>query len=141
MKNLIGLVILIACVVLSVSCGNSSDPLIRAAEQGDAEAQYNLGEAYTKGEGIPQDYAEAVKWTRKAAEQDYPRAQYNLGEAYEIGWGVPQDYISAYMWFNIAASNGNKSAAVELENLAEDMTSNDIEEAKKRAQIYIEADT
>jgi len=40
------------------------------AEQGDAAAQYNLGNMYVKGAGVPQDDAEAVKWYRLAAEQD-----------------------------------------------------------------------
>ncbi len=39
------------------------------AEQGDANAQFNLGVMYDKGQGVPQDYAEAVKWYRKAVEQ------------------------------------------------------------------------
>ena len=39
------------------------------AEQGDAEAQYNLGVMYDNGQGVAQDYAEAVKWYRRAAEQ------------------------------------------------------------------------
>ena len=39
------------------------------AEQGHASAQYNLGIMYEKGQGVPQDYAEAVKLFRKAAEQ------------------------------------------------------------------------
>jgi len=41
----------------------------KAAEQGDAGAQFNLGMMYAEGEGIEQDNAEAVKWLRKAAEQ------------------------------------------------------------------------
>jgi TPR repeat protein len=34
----------------------------KAAEQGDANAQYNLGQGYGDGQGVPQDHAEAVKW-------------------------------------------------------------------------------
>ena len=41
-----------------------------AAEEGDAEAQSNLGVMYVKGQGVAQDDAEAVRWFRKAAEQD-----------------------------------------------------------------------
>ena len=41
----------------------------KAAEQGQVDAQYNLGSFYRKGWGVPKDYAEAVKWYRKAAEQ------------------------------------------------------------------------
>ena len=39
------------------------------AEQGDADAQFNLGTMYGIGLGVPQDFAKAVKWYRKAAEQ------------------------------------------------------------------------
>ena len=40
-----------------------------SAEQGDAEAQFNLGLMYSEGQGVPQDDKEAVKWYRLAAEQ------------------------------------------------------------------------
>jgi TPR repeat protein len=46
-----------------------------AAEQGNADAQYNLGIMYDEGEGVPQDRAEAVKWLRLAAEQGHANAQ------------------------------------------------------------------
>ena len=39
------------------------------AEQGYADAQFNLGSMYRKGEGVPENDAEAVKWYRKAADQ------------------------------------------------------------------------
>jgi TPR repeat protein len=39
------------------------------AEQGDADAQVNLGVSYAKGEGVPQDDAEVARWYRRAAEQ------------------------------------------------------------------------
>ena len=48
---------------------------LKAAEQGDAKAQFNLGFIYSNGKGVPKDYAEAVKWTRKAAEQGHAEAQ------------------------------------------------------------------
>ncbi len=49
------------------------------AEQGDAEAQYNLGGAYASGQGVPQDYTETARWFRRAAEQGHANAQYALG--------------------------------------------------------------
>ena len=76
----------------------------RAAEQGYAVAQNNLGSMYYNGTGVPQDYAEAVKWYRRAVEQGYALAQSNLGFMYEDGTGAPQDYVRAHMWFNLAAS-------------------------------------
>jgi hypothetical protein len=49
----------------------------KAAEQGDARAQFTLGIMYAKGEGGPQDYAVAASWFRKAAEQGYADAKRN----------------------------------------------------------------
>jgi TPR repeat protein len=43
--------------------------LRKAADQGDASAQYNLGIAYAKGDGVAKNEAEALKWIRMAAEQ------------------------------------------------------------------------
>ena len=54
-----------------------------AAEQGHAEAQFNLGVMYDIGQGVKQDYFKAVEWYQKAAEQGLAYAQYNLGVMYE----------------------------------------------------------
>ena len=58
------------------------------ADQGDAEAQFNLGYMYFKGRGVAQDYFEAVNWYRKSAEQGVAEAQINLGLMYNDGHGV-----------------------------------------------------
>ena len=55
------------------------------AEQGFASAQFNLGNMYDSGEGVPEDDREAVKWYRKAAEQGYASAQFNLAVMYYDG--------------------------------------------------------
>ena len=47
----------------------------KAAEQGDSEAQYNLGLFYDKGEGVEKNHSEAIKWYKKAAEQGHAKAQ------------------------------------------------------------------
>ncbi len=73
------------------------------AEQGDAEAQYNLGFMYENGEGVPQDYAEAVRWYRMAAEQGHANAQSSLGSMYYYGKGIPKDSAEALKWFRLAA--------------------------------------
>ena len=76
------------------------------AEQGIAEAQYNLGLMYAAGEGVPKDDAEAVKWFRKAAEQGVALAQHNVGAMYANGRGVPKDDVEAVKWFRKAAEQG-----------------------------------
>ena len=46
----------------------------KAAEQGHAEAQYNLGVCYYFGQGVTKSYPEAVKWLKKAAAQGHSDA-------------------------------------------------------------------
>ena len=77
------------------------------AEQGDAKAQYNLGQMYYEGQGVPQDHKEAVKWYRLAAEQGFAKAQHNLGTMYDEGIGVPQDYKEAVRWYRLSAEQGD----------------------------------
>ena len=73
------------------------------AEQGDADAQFNLGAMYYNGYGVPQDDVQAANWYRKAAEQGIARAQFNLGVLYGTGQGVPQDFVQAANWYRKAA--------------------------------------
>ena len=67
------------------------------AEQGSAEAQFNLPLMYEYGEGVTKDYAKAVKSYRKAADQEIAIAQYNLGMMYKNGSGATQDSVNALM--------------------------------------------
>ena len=68
------------------------------AEQGDADAQYNLGQMYRRGDGVLKDHKTAVKWYRLAAEQEDAGAQTGLGAMYATGRGVIQDNVYARMW-------------------------------------------
>ena len=84
------------------------------ANKGYAAAQYYLGYCYYNGEGVTQDYTEAVKWYRKAAEQGNATAQNNLGNRYYYGEGVTQDYAEAVKWYRKAAEQGNAQAQCNL---------------------------
>jgi len=79
----------------------------RRAEGGDKIAQYNLGNIYYIGDGVPQDRKEAVKWFRLAAEQGYALAQFNLGGMYYNGEEVPQDFKEALSWYSKSAEQGD----------------------------------
>ena len=92
-------------------------PDISAAEQGDANAQYNLGVYYYNGEGVDQNYAEAVKWFRLAAEQGFATAQVILGSCYYNGEGVAYDYTEAVKWVRKAAEQGDAEAKQALEQM------------------------
>ena len=86
------------------------EDLRRCAEQGYANAQYNLGFMYDTGDGVPEDDAEAVRWWRLAADQGLASAQYNLGFMYDTGDGVPEDYAEAVRLYRLAAEQGNAKA-------------------------------
>lgn len=88
----------------------------KAAEQGNADAQKALGLCYHKGQGVTQDYKEAMKWFRKAAEQGNADAQNNLGNYYYSGLGVPQNYKEAVEQYQKAANQDNAAAQYGLGN-------------------------
>ena len=84
------------------------------AEQGDAEAQFNLGSIYKKGNGVPKESEKAMEWYLKAAEQGYAEAQSNLGVLYANGEGVPKDAVKAVDWWRKAAEQGYAQAQFNL---------------------------
>ena len=83
-------------------------------EGGDKVAQCNLGLMYYNGNGLPQDYKEAVKWYTKAAEQGYADAQFNLALMYDNGQGVPKDYKEAVKWYTKSAEQGGGTLSTTL---------------------------
>ena len=84
--------------------------LLPLAEQGYAEAKFNLGHMYSKGRGVKQDDFEAVNWYRKAAEQGDADAQAILGFLYLLGErGVQVNKSLAKEWFGKACDNGNQN--------------------------------
>ena len=109
--------------------------ILAGALNGNADAQYNLGITYKKGQGVTQDYKEAVKWFRLAADQGDADAQINLGFRYASGEGVTQDYVRAHMWLNISASSGDKNAEENLDIVAKKMTPTQIEKAQEMARL------
>ncbi len=75
----------------------------KVAAQGDAAAQFNLATMYAKGQGVPQNYAEAAAWFLKSATQGYAPAQNSLGVRYEKGQGVAQNPARAAALYREAA--------------------------------------
>lgn len=80
------------------------------AEQGNSEAQANLGLMYELGRGVNKDFVEAFKWYRLAAEQGTAWAQANLGFAYIDGRGTEKDDKEAAKWLRRAALQGGTRA-------------------------------
>jgi TPR repeat protein len=91
----------------------------KAAEQGFAEAQHNLGSMYDNGEGVEQDYSIAFQWYTKAAQQGYVLSETNLGTLYLFGDGVDIDYNKAYDLFKKAAKQGEPVAIANIGQMYE----------------------
>lgn len=75
----------------------------KAAEQGNAHAQYCLGI-------MADSMNESVKWYIKAADQGHRAAQYELGYCYFNGIGIDKDIDKGLEWIKKAANQGNKDA-------------------------------
>ena len=91
--------------------------LRQAAEQGDSEARFILGQAYITGGGVKSDLAEAVKWFRLAAEQGHAEAQCGLGDVYRgcYPWGaVEENLAEAVKRCLLAAEQGQAEAQYNL---------------------------
>ena len=86
----------------------------QGAERGDSAAQYALGEIYARGEGVPKNHDQALKWYRKAAEQDHVGSQYMLGMIYTLGLLGHRDYVEAVKWLRKAADQGHGKAQLML---------------------------
>ena len=89
------------------------------AEQGNAEAQFQMGKLYWGDNCVLENPFVAAKWFRKAAEQGHLEAQYQLGECYYEGfnlWGVEIDEFEAVKWYRKAAAQGHIGAQKKLLN-------------------------
>jgi len=91
-------------------CGRDLSEAVRwyrkAADQGFAKAQEELGSCYKLGQGVARNLAEAARWYQYAAEQNHPWAAIRLGEMYKKGQGVPRDRDEAIKWFRKVGACG-----------------------------------
>lgn len=91
----------------------------KMAAQGSTYGQTMLAGMYRDGKGVPQDYAEAMKWLQRAAESEERESQFNLGLEYERGEIVPKNYREAVEWYRKSADQGLPDAQIELGYLYE----------------------
>lgn len=90
----------------------SPEELLRAAQAGDAQAQYDWALHLTYRD--EPDLAQAALWFRRAAEQGHRAAQFDLGRAYVVGRGVERDRTEGAKWFRLAAEQGHPGAQTSL---------------------------
>lgn len=110
---------------------------LNRANEGNAEAQHQLGQLYLTGNGALQDFEEAVNWFTLAANQNYAPAQYQLGLLYHIGQGVNVDNEKSYMWLNLATAGGFEQAIVARDKVARSLNSMQLVQAQKAAKEWL----
>lgn len=71
---------------------------LRAAEGGDLESQYLVGQRYMDAQGLPRDSARGAGWMWRAAMAGFVPAQQTLAQWLDTGHGVPQDPDAAEYW-------------------------------------------
>jgi hypothetical protein len=110
------------------------------ANQGHADAQFNLALLYYHGVGTPQDTRYAIYWFTKAAKQGHVQAQYKLGKLYHYGYGeeVRQESKQAVYWLTKAAELGHYFAKKDRDKMLEKMSQSQIEEVQKLSKKLYE---
>jgi hypothetical protein len=118
---------------LSKNCFEALDLYRKAAEQGNAQAQYNVGRMYYSGECMGQSLSEAARWLKMAAERGFSDAQQLYGRMYFNGEGVARDNVAACMWMILAASRGNAQAKNLLKLMSAQLTQEELSMAREKA--------
>jgi hypothetical protein len=115
---------------------------LKAAEQSHAQAQYNLGLMYLKGQGVPRDKALSRLWMSKAANLGDAGAQYEFGmrehrlsmdENFEVALELK---IEAYKWLLLAAAQDYCGSETGCDFVAMDLTHSAVIEGKRRASAF-----
>ena len=83
---------------------------LKAADAGDAQAMYNVGNHYAMAIGVERDYREALRWYTKSADAGFPSAMTAIGSMYEQGYGVEKEGREALTWYQKAADAGDATA-------------------------------
>jgi TPR repeat protein len=131
--NKVNILLLSVFLISPISAFADYESILKKAKKGNAETQYALGTMYQLGKGVSENDNEAFKWTRLAAIQGYAKAQNNLGYMYDMGEGVAQDDMRAYMWKYLAAAQGELDAAEHRDEIASQMSKQELEVAQKMA--------
>lgn len=105
---------------------------MKAAEQGDENAQYMVRQIYFK----IQDYDNLLKWCKKGIEQNQTVAKYTMGLIFLKGYGVEKNILKAKKWYEKAAEDNDASTQYRLGRLYFD--ENEIENDYKQAAYWIE---
>lgn len=91
------------------------EALTKKAQEGDPQAQYDLGMVYYSGKDeVPRNTELGAEWFLKSAQQGHTKAQFAIGRCYFHGRGVPRDKALGVRWYHEAAEQDHKQAVYAL---------------------------
>ena len=108
-------------LILAAQILGSAAPIAGPLEDGMA--------AYNRG-----DYVPAIRLFRPLAEQGNTQAQSKLGEMYRRGKGVARNSLRAFLWLTRAAARGDARAKIELSEVSQTMTPEELAQAREMTQ-------
>jgi len=120
----------------------------RLANEGSANAEYNLGILYSRGEGVIQDHQKAFEWFHRAARRGLAASQIRIAAMYATGIGVETSPVDAYMWLLIGERSHQTTKNTEVKILHQQimelirqmdlkMTDEDKKTAERRAREWL----
>ena len=115
----------------------------KAADQNHRLAQFNLGQMFAQGQGIPKSDSMAVMWIRRAANGGDAGAQFNLGERYARAclhgseMDAAESRIEAYKWFTLAAVDLYRDAQARSDLATVQMTREEVTEGNRRVKNFV----
>jgi TPR repeat protein len=94
----------------------------QAAAQEYAPAEFQMGQLYDFGFGVPPDDVQALAWYRRAAEHGSAPGARAVGDFFQKGRGVPADAAEAAKWYRRGADGDDLRAQYRLGQLYFDGT-------------------
>lgn len=114
MKRIASIKYVLFFVILLCFTRTNAQTFVRAAQDGDANAQYKLGKMYSQDGKMQKDIKKAIYWYKKAAEQNQKDAIMALGDIYYYGTDVNQNVHLAFTYYKQASELGNYEADFSL---------------------------
>lgn len=116
----------------------------KAADQNHRLAQFNLGQMFAHGQGMPKSDSMAIMWIRRAAEGGDAGAQFDMGERYARAsvhgseMDVAESRVEAYKWFTLAAAQNYHNALLRSDSATMRMTREEVGEGNRRVKSFAE---
>lgn len=100
---------------------SAAEWFLLASNQGNDQAQYELGKCYLAGDGVVKDYETAFYWFMESSSKENKNGLLWAGFCYHYGLGVAQDYNKAMEYYVAAQEQGHSYAKVRIQKLLVDM--------------------